>query len=117
MQQIIQWVLSLGNIPEKKKSLPASGSINATLNKSAKDNGLLYLTASFTNKGGSGIKSLTGKKTIVLRNTKITFDRVHRMKGYNKSSFNNDTCLIPPKDEGWFVVDTVDMSGIFAAEL
>src|SRR5207253_5080291 len=76
VQQIVQWVLSLSNIQEKKKSLPISGSFNATLNKPAKDSGLLYLTASYTNKGGAGISPLTGKKTLILKSSKMGFKQV-----------------------------------------
>jgi cytochrome c551/c552 len=117
IQQIIQWVLSLSNSQDKKKSLPASGSLDATLNKPVKDNGVLYLTASYTNKGGANIKPLTGKKTLVLRNSKITFSQVSKMKDYTTAEIDGNTYLVPPKGEGWFTIDSIDLSGIKAAEL
>ncbi|MEP6594809.1 MAG: Crp/Fnr family transcriptional regulator, partial [Ginsengibacter sp.] len=117
IQQIVQWVLSLGNTEEKKKSLPPSGGLDATLSKPVKDNGMLYLTASYTNKGGLNIKPLTGKRTLILRNNKITFNQVSKMKDYTTADTNGNTYLIPPKGEGWFEIDSVDISGINAAEL
>src|SRR5207253_4216059 len=90
---------------------------DATLNKPVKDNGMLYLTASYTNKGGPNVKPLTGKKTLTLRNSKIAFNLVTKMKDYTTADVNGNTYLIPPKGEGWFAIDSVDMSGISSAEL
>jgi len=47
-KQIISWILSLDDQNKKVKSLPANGAINATLNKPAKSNGLLYISADYT---------------------------------------------------------------------
>ena len=45
-KQIISWILSLAATDKKVKSLPADGSVNATLNKPAKNNGLLFYFSS-----------------------------------------------------------------------
>ncbi len=116
-QQIVQWVLSLNNSAQKKKSLAASGSLNATLNKPIKDKGLLYLTASYTNKPAAGLKPLTGVKSIFLRNSKITFGSVNNLKGYSKYNVAGNTYLVAPKSEGWFSIDTIDIAGITGATL
>jgi glucose/arabinose dehydrogenase/cytochrome c551/c552/type 1 glutamine amidotransferase len=117
IQQIVQWVLSLSQVEEKKKSLPPSGTLKATLNKLATDNGLLYITASYTNKAEPGIKSLTGKRTLVLRNNKVTFEGLKNFRAYSKTVLNGVTYLVPPKDDGWFAIDTIDLTGISVAEL
>lgn len=117
LQQIVQWVLSLNSSKEKKKSLSPSGSLNSTLNKPLKDKGLLYLTASYTNKPPAGIKPLTGTKTVVLKNSKLFFGGVNNMKGFTKEVKNDTSFLIAPKSEGWFSIDTIDLSGISSAKL
>lgn len=118
IQQIVQWVLSLNAVNEKtKSSLPSTGSISSTLNKPVKDNGVLYLTASYTNKPATGIKPLTGRKTVMLKNSKITFGPVNKLNGYSKYNFNGTTYLIAPKNNGWFAVDSIDISGVTAAVL
>ena len=58
LAQIATWILSLGGSAEGGKSLPVSGELDPTLGKPAKDNGNLYLRASYTDKGGR-IKQLT----------------------------------------------------------
>ena len=40
-----------------------------------------------------------------------------RIKGYSKSNVNGTTVLTAPKSEGWFIIDTIDLSGVAAAEL
>jgi cytochrome c len=117
IQQIVQWVLSLNRSNEKKKSLPPSGSLSPTLNKTLKDKGLLYLTANYTNKPGAGIKPLTGRKTVILKNSKLTFSSVNKLKGFKKANVNDSAFLIPPKGDGWFSIDTIDISGVSGAAL
>jgi hypothetical protein len=117
IHQMVQWILSLNSSNEKKKSLPPSGSVSSTLNKPLKDKGLLYLTACYTNKGSAGIKPLTGRKTVILKNSKITFGSVNKFKGYSKFNLNGSIYLIPPKGDGWFSIDSIDISGVSSAEL
>ncbi len=74
IRQILSWVLSLGAENKKVKSLPASGSLNPTLNKPIDDDSYLYITAFYTDKGGNNIRPLSGTGTVSLRNSKITYD-------------------------------------------
>ncbi|HEX9509623.1 MAG TPA: PQQ-dependent sugar dehydrogenase [Puia sp.] len=76
IRQIIGWIQTLGAGNKIIKSLPAAGSVNATLNKPEKDKGILTMTASYTDKGGkNNSKPLTGSYSVSLRNNKISFDR------------------------------------------
>jgi hypothetical protein len=74
IRQIIGWIQTLGT-NKVIKSLPAAGSVNATLNKPEIDKGILTLSASYTDKGGKNIKPLTGSYSLSLRNSKLSFDR------------------------------------------
>ncbi|MEO6329429.1 MAG: ThuA domain-containing protein [Ginsengibacter sp.] len=116
VRQIVQWVMSLNSGIEKKKSLPPSGSINSSRpGKPLTEKSLLYLTAAYTNKGGAGIKPLTGRKTVVLKNSKIAFRGVNNLKGFTKARTTG--FLTTPKAEGWFSVDSIDLSGVSGAAL
>ncbi|MFM9910766.1 MAG: ThuA domain-containing protein [Chitinophagaceae bacterium] len=115
-KQIVNWIQSLrGN--ENKKSLPASGKLSPTLNKPAKDNGLLYVSATYTDKGGSNIKPMTGTNTVVLRNSKLLFKGVDHLKGYTSIDMNGITFMIIPSGMGWFSINDIDLSGISSATL
>jgi cytochrome c len=114
LQQIVQYVLSLSGAAENKKSLPASGSIVAT----AADKGFLYLTASYTDNGGTGgSKPLTAKKTLVFRNSKVSTREVKRVENFPNLDSAGTRYLVAPKGTGSFLVDSVDLTGITAMEL
>lgn len=115
-RQIVGWILSLGN-EEKRKSLPPSGTVPPTANKPAKDNGLLVLTATYTDKGGNNIKPMTGSQSIALRNNKMMFYGANDLKGYTFVDFNGMRFMITPLAQGWFSMDDLDLSGINSAVL
>ena len=117
LEQIATWILSLAGTGEPKKSLPPSGTIDPTQGKPAKDDGALYLTASYTDKGGNGIKPLTGRKSVVLMSPAVNFNIVKNMKDYSVFNFNGANLMIPPKGEGWFSLDSLDLNGVKGAEL
>jgi cytochrome c551/c552 len=114
-KQIVSWILSLEN-PNKEKSLPQNGSIDATLDKPVNDKGILSIYAAYTDKGGNDIKPLMGDGAAELRNSKMTFEGITKMEGYSKIAFNGNSYLIIPA-EGWFRIDSIDLTGINKAAL
>jgi glucose/arabinose dehydrogenase/cytochrome c551/c552/type 1 glutamine amidotransferase len=113
-KQIISWVLSLD---QKIQSLPAKGALNATLHKPVKDNGVLYISAAYTDKGGNKIKPLMGSNSVALQNSKITFEKVNEMQSFSKASLKGTTYMVPPPSTGWFSIDSIDLSGIARASI
>jgi cytochrome c len=116
-KQIVTWILSLANDIKKEKSLPANGAVNATLNKPVKNNGLLYISASYTDQGGTNIKPLSGSNSVALRNNKVTFEGVSNMRGFTKGIFKGITYMLLPQNTGWFSIDSIDLTGISRAAL
>jgi glucose/arabinose dehydrogenase/cytochrome c551/c552 len=112
VNKIVQWILSLAEDKSAKKSLPQSGSLSSTLNKPAKDNGVLSISASYTDKGGENIKPLTGRGLYRLRSNRVMFSGKEEMKGYTAASFGGVNYLLTPKPQGWFVLDNIDLTGI-----
>ncbi|SDD05481.1 ThuA domain-containing protein [Niabella drilacis] len=78
VHQIVAWILSLGNSGAVKKSLPASGTIVPPAD--VKPNRILVLSASYSDKGGSNIKSLTGTHTLSLKSNTISIGEAERTK-------------------------------------
>jgi glucose/arabinose dehydrogenase/cytochrome c551/c552 len=81
IRQIISWIQTLSGAEQTIKSLPASGTVDPTMHHPVKDNGVLTISASFTNKGGDNIRPLTGYGSASLRNSKLLFRRTSSMKG------------------------------------
>ncbi len=116
-KQIVSWILSLANESEKVKSLPQSGSVNATMNKPVQVHGVLNIYAAYTDKGGPGIKPLMGSSSVSLRNSNMTFTDVNKMDGFSKATYGGRTFLLIPGKTGWFRIDSIDLSGITKASL
>ena len=115
-RMMVAWIQSLSGKSDKK-SLPQSGSIQPTLGKQAKDNGVLVVSASYTDKGGNNIKPMTGSNSVALRNNKVFFHGVSKMEGFTGVDFNGIRFLITPKPTGWFSIDDIDLTGINSANI
>ncbi len=110
VQQIVTWILSLGKKTEVKKSLPANGSIIAATGK--KPNAVMVISASYTDNGGTNAKALTGSGTFSLPSNEIEVQEQQEMKGFDDTYFNSIRYLIVPQQEGWFAMDSIDMTGV-----
>jgi cytochrome c len=111
-KQIVTYIQSLAKEQTGKKSLPASGTLPPTLNKPAKDNGILYITATYTDKGGAGIKPLSNTYTLALPNSKSVTRQVDSMQGYTQGPRRT---LITPKTPGWFRTKPIDLTQVTGA--
>lgn len=116
-RQIVTWILSLSDEGAKQKSLPVAGTLKPTLDKKLAENGVLVISASYTDKGGNGIKPLTGTDVVTLRNNKMAVATVKNLKGFNLQSFNGVQFLLVPKEQASFSIDSIDLTNIAAVEL
>lgn len=116
-KQIVSWIQSLTGTGQAQKSLPPSGSLPPTLKKPVLDNGVLYISASYTDSGGNNIKPLTGSTQLILRNSKLNPGRIRKMKDFKNENFEGKRHLVVPKGNGWFSIDSSDLSGINGIEL
>lgn len=114
-QQIVQWVLSLANQQNVKKSLPPSGTVLPPSN--TKPGAALVLTASYTDKGGNNIKALTGTDIAVLNSNTITFKGTEKTKGFVTYNANGNNYMVLPREEGWFALDSIDLTGVGAVNM
>ncbi len=113
--QIVHWILSLGNSSAMKKSLPQTGSIPV---KTVRENEALYISATYTDKGGASIKPLSGNAAAVLRSSKLTFGGVKNTKNFGTADVDGMKAMVVPDDKaGWFSIDSIDLQGVNGAEL
>ncbi len=110
VQSIVSWILSLNKTIPVKKSLPAEGQIIAASDK--KPGATLVLSASYTDKGGTNSKALTGSGVFSLPSNEVPFSEKQEMKGFDDFYFNSILYLIVPQDEGWFAMDSIDLTGV-----
>ncbi|RDV16189.1 PKD domain-containing protein [Pontibacter diazotrophicus] len=116
-KQIVQWILSLGNTANARKSLPASGQVVPKLDPQQKDNTVLKLVATYTDQGGTGIKPLAGTDAVYLRNNAMDAADFASVNGFNKVEFEGATYLIFPGTTGWVKGEKLDLTNIGSIEL
>ncbi|TDQ15122.1 glucose/arabinose dehydrogenase [Algoriphagus boseongensis] len=112
---LVTYILSLRR--EQKPNLPASGSLDPTLGKTASPTGALVISSSYTDKGGENIKPLTGVSTLVLTSNSPSLALAREFAGYNKMVFNGQTLLTIPAETGSFAFPATDLTGIGSVSL
>lgn len=115
--QIVAWIHSLTGKGTVAKSLPAKGVLQPTLNNKPKDNGVLVLSASYIDKGGTGIKPLTGNSAVMLKNSKLGFAGATNIKGFTSYDANGSRYMVAPKETGSFMIGNIDLTGIAVADI
>lgn len=113
LNKITEWILSLADEKNKTpmKSLPVSGSIIPESGQ--KPNTSLVVSASYTDKGTAGSKPLTGNGYLVLKSNYRNFTGREELKGFSKAGQSGNAILrLPDSTNGWFAVDSIDLSGV-----
>ncbi|RBL92948.1 ThuA domain-containing protein [Chitinophaga flava] len=115
--QLVEYIFSLGGNTPKAKSLPITGSLNPTMGNELKDNGVLYLLASYTDKGGPGIKPITGTNTVQLLNPKLPAAAYSKADGVSTYQADGIKLLIPATGNGWAVYNDLDLTTVNGIEI
>jgi cytochrome c len=109
--QLVEYVMTLGGAHKQPASLPANGTVDASAGQPLKDNGVLYLSASYTDKGGPGIRPLTGTSTVSLRNAKIAASEFDQSNGASTIDYDGRKMLIPTAN-AWVLYKDLDLTGV-----
>jgi cytochrome c len=109
--QLVEYIMSVGGANKQAPSLPVSGTIDPTTGKPEKDNGVLYLMASYTDKGGPGIKPITGTDAISLRSPKIPAPSFDKSDAVSTFEYDGKKLLIPTAN-GWVTYNGIDLTAV-----
>jgi len=113
--QIVSWILSLAGDKTAAKSLPISGTI--TPPRELEANTALVVSATYTDKGGNNIKALTASNSLALPGSYVTFKGTEKTEGFNHIRFSNNNVLVLPENEGWFTIDSIDLTDVRLANI
>lgn len=94
-KQIVEYIFSLAGKAQQEPSLPAAGSVSPTVGNELKDGGVFYLLASYTDKGGVGIRPITGSADVELRNPKFQAENYKKADGAATVEIGGKKLLIP----------------------
>ncbi|MEO5892353.1 MAG: ThuA domain-containing protein [Ferruginibacter sp.] len=115
IRQIVTWILSLGNTASLKKSLAPTGTITPPADQ--KPNSSLVVAASYTDKGGNNLKSLTGTSAASLASNTVLFTGKEKTKDFTSFKYNGANLLLFPDREGWFALDNFDLTSVRSINL
>ena len=113
--QIVSWILSLAGDTKVQKSLPVSGIITPPRDLDA--NTALVLSATYTDKGGNNIKALTASNSLVRPGSYISFSGREKVNRFSHIKFSNNNILLLPPGEGWFALDSIDLTGVRSVDI
>ncbi len=113
-KQITDYILSLTNEEAANKSLPASGTIIPENTAPANS---LILTASYTDKGAEGSKSLTGSSQFKLPGSTIAISYSIKTEGFTAMTYGGNKILLSPADQGWLAIPHVDLTSVKTAQI
>ncbi|GAB3234002.1 ThuA domain-containing protein [Algoriphagus aestuariicola] len=112
---LVSYVLSLG--ADAKPSLPAKGTLDATLGKTPSPTGALVISATYTDKGGEAIKPLTGANSLVLKSNTVDLAQAGEFEVYTKMVYDGRHLLMVPATQGSFALPAIDLTGIGSVTL
>lgn len=116
-RKIVSWISSLTGGGQTQASLPASGTVDPTLGKKPASNGVLILSASYTDPGGTNIKPLTGNANVYLKSPSVSLEEVRNLDGYTTMDYDGNRLLMVPTQTGYFSLNQIDLTGIRSVEI
>lgn len=116
-RRIVSWILSLNEDGQARESLPPSGEIDPALGNEPNLNGVLVLSASYTDEGGADVKPLTDNTSVFLRNNSMSFAGANGFEGYSTMTLDGNLLMMVPQEQGSFRLDQIDLTGITSVEL
>ncbi|WP_295128296.1 ThuA domain-containing protein [uncultured Chitinophaga sp.] len=115
-KQIAEWVLSLAGGVQQAPSLPLTGSVDPLAGSEWKEKGVFYLLASYTDKGGAGIRPITGTANIELRNPIIAAARYDAADGVASFELDGKRYVLPTQN-GWVSYKDLDLAEVNGVEI
>ncbi len=111
-RKIVAYIQSLTAEASQVRSLPANGTLDATLSKPPVNNGVLVITASYTDKGNKPVGPLTGTDIRELRHPSVSLRSIRSFQGMEKGNLNEQPVLKVSAPDNWFRIDSIDLTGI-----
>ena len=110
---IVDYILSVNK--KKEVSLPAKGTITASAENMGAGN-LMQITASYTDKGGAGIKPLSATNSITLRSSIINMPSNNATTRVDVKGWREHRAAFLSGEDGWLEFSNINLDGIKAID-
>ena len=114
-QKIVEWILSL-HAAASVRSLPPEGSITPTASDVSSGKAM-QISATYTDRGGSGIKALTGGNIAIIKSPVLSVADNTRIDGVNIMDYNNMKLAMLTGTSGLIEFNNVDIKGVNLIEV
>ena len=111
-KKIVNWILSLADEKGNTQSLPLDGKINPEHKFKLNNQGVVSLTASYTDKGGDGAHPLIGSASFVLRNPFLKADRADKKSNIQQVEQDDQTYSVPSSSDAWLEYSHISLEGV-----
>lgn len=110
-RKIVSWIQSLSGA-NKLKSLPASGELLPGLGKPLKANSAMVISATYSDKGGPGLKPLSASSATSLAYPVLLFAEATNLKEYSMVDMDGINLMVVPNAEGYFSLPNIDLTNV-----
>jgi cytochrome c len=111
VKQIAEWIMSLAAKADHSATLPMEGKVvpPATVNTNKP---VFALKATYSDMGGSGLKSLSSTRVVNLVSNVIEARDLKDVSEFGRRDFSGVEALIFPQDYGWIRLKQIDLTNI-----
>ncbi|GAA4304490.1 hypothetical protein GCM10023143_08990 [Compostibacter hankyongensis] len=114
-EKIVSWILSLADERAAGPSLPPSGTVNPGQFKLT-DQGVLMISAAYTDKGGNQVPPLTGRSTVVLQNPYLSATDA-KSSGFSDQKMGDLQFAALNGAKGWLSFRKISLQDIHTVEI
>lgn len=112
VRKIVRWIRNLGEEDtETGAAYGYKGRIIPAEEFELSNDGVIRISASYTDAGGSGVLSLTDYQTVILQRPTISLSEVKEVEGGSKISFGERDLIMIQEPEAYVNLGEVDFSG------
>ncbi|MCK7557754.1 c-type cytochrome [Chitinophaga sedimenti] len=115
-KQIVEWIMSIAGGVQQAPSLAMTGSVDPLSGAEFKEKGIFYLVASYTDKGGAGIRPITGTASVELRNPQFIAEQSDASNGIASLEVEGKRFALPSK-QAWLAYNNLDLNEVNGIEL
>jgi cytochrome c551/c552 len=105
--RIVDWVLSLAK-SQTASTMPAEGKVVPTA-KDVASGKTMQISASYKDKGGNGVKPLTGEDLLTLRSPTLDFMENNGLEKFSTMEAMGMHMAVPSGDAGWIRFNDISM--------
>lgn len=115
--KIVAWIESLADDEEMTESLPAEGTLDPTLGNEISENGVLMISATYSDEGTDQLKPLSGNATVLLRSSQMGAASARNLDNYNNMEFGGMRLLMAPNGPGSFSINGIDLKDVTSIDI